>query len=273
MILGVLEDSIANSVLSFKTSKEIWDELAERYGQSSNVQMFSLQEELNTLTPTPEMSVSEFFTKIKTLWDEFDGLNPVPTCTCAAATSCTCDVAKKIYKMQQNSKVISFLMKLDKKFKQVRSNMLMMPDLPIAAQAYRILLQEETHLMLSTNRGSNNESMACRVEKHKAQERGVSRSYNTESNKSKKPHLWCDHCKMNGHVKEKCWKLVGYPPNHRLSNTWKRENNSKVYANIATSQEEQEGFVNARFYTGSISTDHRPIEQTGHQVKCNICQC
>ena len=46
-IIAILEDSIANSVLSYKTSKAIWDELGERYGQSSNAQMFSLQEELN----------------------------------------------------------------------------------------------------------------------------------------------------------------------------------------------------------------------------------
>lgn len=31
-IIGVLEDSITNNILSFKTSKEIWDELGERYG-------------------------------------------------------------------------------------------------------------------------------------------------------------------------------------------------------------------------------------------------
>jgi LTR polyprotein gag-polypeptide-like protein len=109
-IIGVLEDSIANSILSFKTSKEIWDELEERYGQSSNVQMFSLQEELNALVQTLEMSISEFFTKIKTLWDEFDALNPIPSCSCTAAASCTCDVAKKVFKMQQNNKVFSFLM-------------------------------------------------------------------------------------------------------------------------------------------------------------------
>lgn len=120
-IIAVLEDSIANSILSYKTSKEIWEELGERYGQSSNAQMFSLQEELNSLVQAPDMTVSEFFTKMKTLWDEFDALNPVPTCNCTAAATYTCDVAKKIYKMQQNTKVISFLMKLDKRFKQVRS--------------------------------------------------------------------------------------------------------------------------------------------------------
>lgn len=113
-IISVLEDSIANSILSYKTSKDIWNELNERYGQSSNAQMFSLQEELNALVQTSEMSISEFFTKIKTLWDEFDSLNPVPTCSYSAAASCSCDVVKKILKMQQNSKVISFLMKTNR---------------------------------------------------------------------------------------------------------------------------------------------------------------
>lgn len=82
------------------------------------------------------MSIFEFFTKIKTLWDEFDELNPVPTCSCPAALSCTCEIFKKCFKMQQNIKVISFLMKLDKKYKQVRSNMLMMAEFPTLAQAY-----------------------------------------------------------------------------------------------------------------------------------------
>lgn len=214
-IIGVLEDSIANSILSFKTSKEIWDELEERYGQSLNAQMFSLQEELNALVQTPEMSILDFFTKIKTLWDEFDALNPIATCTCSATSNSTCDVAKKAFKMQQNSKVISFLMKLDKRYKQVRSNMLMMPDLPSAAQAYRILLQEETHLHLSTSGGGLNETMAGRAEKRKFHERGNNRSQYAEGNKSKKPTLWCEHCKINGHIKEKRWKINGYPLNHK----------------------------------------------------------
>ena len=59
-IIDVLENSIANSILSYKTSKDIWDELGKRYGQSSNAQMLSLPEQLNALTQTLDMSVSEF---------------------------------------------------------------------------------------------------------------------------------------------------------------------------------------------------------------------
>ena len=42
-IIAVLEDSIANSILSYKTSKDIWNVLNERYGHSSSTQIFSLQ--------------------------------------------------------------------------------------------------------------------------------------------------------------------------------------------------------------------------------------
>lgn len=199
-IIAVLEDSIAKSVLSYKMAKEIWYELGERYGQSTNTQLFSIQEELNNLVQTPQMSIAEFFTKIKTFWDELDSLNPIPTCTCTANTSCICELPKKCFKMQQNSRVISFLMKLDKKYSQARTNMLMMGDLPTSAQAYSFLLQEEKHLELSTTPQESNDSLACRVEKRKFQEKGFSRN----DHKNKKPNLYCDHCKISGHSKDKC---------------------------------------------------------------------
>lgn len=77
-------------------------------------------------------------------------------------------------------------MKLDKKFKQVRRNMLMMSELPLVAHADRNFLQEETHLQLTPSGGGINESMACKLEKCKFQERGENRDYNSETNKTKK---------------------------------------------------------------------------------------
>ena len=74
-IIAVLEDSIVKSILSYKTSREIQIELGERYDQRSNAHMFALQEEMNILIQTPNMSIFYFFTKIKILWDKFDGLN------------------------------------------------------------------------------------------------------------------------------------------------------------------------------------------------------
>ena len=98
----MLDDCIAKSIPSYKTARKIWNELNERYGQSSNAQLYSLQEELNSLVQTPKMKISEFFTKIKTLWDELDGLNPLTLCSCVAVSTCTCEIAKKCYKMTEN---------------------------------------------------------------------------------------------------------------------------------------------------------------------------
>lgn len=239
-IIAVLEDSIAKSVLSYKTAKDIWFGLAERYGQSTNTQLFSIQEELNNLFQTPNMSIAEFFTKIKTLWDELDNLNPLPTCSCAANNSCTCELPKKCFKMQQNTRVISFLMKLNKRYSQVRSNMLMMPDLPTSAQAYKFLLQEEKHLDLSANLNEATESLACRAEKRKFQEKG----YAKNESRNKRQNYYCDHYKISGHTKEKCWKIVGYPPNFK-GHTWKRD--TKSNAHNAFHSEDSEESVTAKF--------------------------
>lgn len=31
-------------------------------------------------------------------------------------------------------------------------------------------------------------------------------------------NLFCTHCESEGHTKDRCWKLHGYPPGHRLHN-------------------------------------------------------
>ena len=120
------------------------------------------------------MKISEFFTKIKTLWDELDSLNPLPICSCDAANTCSCEIAKKCHKMLQTNRVISFLMRLDKNFGQVRSNMLMMTELPTSAKAYRILLQEETHFDISSIEASV--TIACRRTKENTKKRSLTRA-------------------------------------------------------------------------------------------------
>ena len=89
--------------------------------------------------------------------------------------------------MQQNNRVLSFLIRLDKKFGQVRSNMLMMAELPTSAQAYRILLQEKTHLDISSI--ETNDSMVYRVNKRKFQENGSAKN-NSEYGKAKKQNFF-----------------------------------------------------------------------------------
>ena len=121
----------------------------------------------------------------------------------------------------------------------------MMIELPTLAQAYRILLQEETHLQLSSSGKDLNESLACRAEKRKFERSGF-KNGGADNYKSEKQFLYCEHCKINGHTKDKCWKIIGYPTNHK-ANTWKREQNRISNANSVSTLEERKGLINAQF--------------------------
>ena len=88
----------------------------------------------------------------------------------------------------------------------------MSKKIPKITEVYRMLLQEESHKDLSK---SNNivEPMTFAIKK----------KYNK---KRKKPNYLCEHCKIEGHSSECCFKIHGY------SN--KNKPNSKKYAVVIT---------------------------------------
>lgn len=65
-LLCNIDDSISQSVLFFKTAREIWLDLEDRFGYASMTQIFSIEQQLADLTQGSK-NVSEFFTEIKAL--------------------------------------------------------------------------------------------------------------------------------------------------------------------------------------------------------------
>ncbi|XP_057538173.1 uncharacterized protein LOC130815703 [Amaranthus tricolor] len=131
-ILKSLGPVIAKSVFFFKTAKEMWQNMEERYGQTSSTQLFAIQEEIATIQQEND-DVAEFFAKIKVLWDELDEVCPLPTCEC---NRCTCNLTSKFLKILQDQRLMQFLMKLREEYRQTRSNIIMMHPLPNITQAY-----------------------------------------------------------------------------------------------------------------------------------------
>ena len=218
---------IANTLQWLKTAKEISDELEERYGQTSCAQLFSVQEKISKVVQSSDETVETFFVKMKGLWDELDNLYPAPTCTCF---ECTRDIRKKIVKIQQGRRLIEFLMKLNPKYQHIRSNILSMKELPSAAKAYRILMQEQTHQELSkTTLYEDLETHdACRLEKRKF----VDKAKNVQN---KKGSHFCEHCKVHGHSMERCWKIHGFPANYR-PNIWRKDGPNKANTTHVSTQ-------------------------------------
>ena len=125
-------------------------------------------------------------------------------------------------------------MKLDSKYTQVRSSILMMPELPTIAQAYQILDQEHIHQHLSKLNDSHHESLAFNVDRKASFERPKPSVLGTRPDKPKMSgnkrsgSYFCDHCKAYGHSVKRFWKIHGYPPSFK-PNTWRRPNTGSAY--------------------------------------------
>ena len=160
-LLYSLDTQIAKSVLYFKTAYEIWIDLEERFGYTSGAQLYDLEQQLYELHQGTQ-SISEYYTMLKVLWDEQNPAFSLPTCTC---NKCTCNLTQKIFKAQQDQRLIQFLMKVNEHFTHVRSSILMQQPLPPVSHAYRLLAQEEKHKEITNQSASSTDHMAFNVQR------------------------------------------------------------------------------------------------------------
>lgn len=227
-IISALEPQIAASILYIDTARDVWVDLEDRFGQVSSAQLYAIQQEIHQISQD-SMPIAEYYTHLKKLWDEYDNLKPLPTCVC---TNCTCDLTRKFLKTQQDQRIMIFLMKLSNNYANVRSNILMMENMPNLSQAYRMLLQEQSHREIS-HLSSNTEAVAFVADRRRYEDRSQfpnnrsvyqppHRAYsnsnfsqNSKQVPPKRINYYCDHCKVPGHSMERCFKLNGYPANFK----------------------------------------------------------
>lgn len=168
------------------------------------------------------MSLATYFTRVKALWDELDDLCPLTICKCNPTTN--------FFKIQQDQRLMQFLMKLDPQYSQIRTNLLMLPDLPSIQDVYRMLLQEECHRELSTDHQTT-KPMAFGVDRRKLPSNATHFKHQHQdkhhtNTPSRKPSCFYDHCKIVGHSIDRCFKIHGYLNKSKNSS-------SKKYAAVA----------------------------------------
>lgn len=120
-------------------------------------------------------------------------------------------------------------MKLTEPFKQVRTNILTMKDMPNASLACRLLLQEERHHFISKLSAPPIDSLAFHADPPSGQYRHDraphfsrttfghkgNRSSHVTGTKRTNTVYYCDHCHMHGHTIYPCYKIHGYPSKTR----------------------------------------------------------
>ena len=138
---NVIDKSLHGSVAYAETAKELWSDLKDRYSQGNEIRIHQLKREI-ALTSQGNLSIIEYFTKLKTLWDELGAYLVLPNCNRAKEFS--------LSRYVEGERVHQFLMGLDtEQFGTVRSNLLAMEPLPTLNKAYATLLREERQLLMT----------------------------------------------------------------------------------------------------------------------------
>ncbi|XP_019173560.1 PREDICTED: uncharacterized protein LOC109169140 [Ipomoea nil] len=163
-----------------------------------------------------DLTVSAYFSKLKSLWDELQVIRPLPTCKCERV--CNCGLLDTLQQHLESDNLLVFLRGLNETYASVQSQIMMTKPLPNIDEAFMMVQQQERRFNSGTTELLIQEAGIILL----TQGNG-SRSKKFYPNGNKKPI--CSYCGFTGHTTEKCYKKHGYPPG------WKPRNRGVSYAN------------------------------------------
>ncbi|KAK9690007.1 hypothetical protein RND81_09G098300 [Saponaria officinalis] len=210
-ILNALSSEIADSVLYYDTAKDVWGELEDRYGQSNGAQLYAVQKKLSDFSQGTD-SITTYFTKIKSVWDEIEAMGMNPICSC----SCTCGSKTKQLKYLEDQKIFKFLMGLNDSYTVIRGTILMQNPLPKISTVYNNLIQEERQRDIHNSTQFQLDSASFYARNIRGNPNQFQRNPNqfqknpvhmSDQRKVLPTAVECRYCKKPGHTIEKCYKL------------------------------------------------------------------
>ena len=208
-LLGSMTDSIKRSVMFVTDCAKIWRELEQRYLVTNGARKYKICKDIYETKQNGRI-IAEYYTDMKTLWEELETL-----CTFPPITQVTAEVSAYVEALnlqQEEQKLFQFLNGLDEDYGPQRSNLLMLSPLPSVESACCTLTQEESQREIHSTVKEEKEMIAM-----------YSRTPDVIS---------CTACGKQGHLSERCWTVVGYPPTHpRYKGKGKEAYNKKPTGN------------------------------------------
>ncbi|CAN1120211.1 hypothetical protein LINPERHAP2_LOCUS79, partial [Linum perenne] len=147
-----IQFDIRRSVMNHEVAKNLWDELKDRFGLGNAVRLANLQDEIHACKQGDD-SVSQYYTNIKGLWEEYTQFSPIVPYTCAPGNAALCPAVEAFKSKQETDYLIRFLRGLNENFDVVKTQLLMMRPLPSVITAYNDELQHEEKLKSGSGRG------------------------------------------------------------------------------------------------------------------------
>ncbi|KAK4384875.1 Retrovirus-related Pol polyprotein from transposon RE2 [Sesamum angolense] len=223
-ILNAMTKRISKAFLYTKSSRQLWLDLEERYGENNGPLVYQLRRAIASVTQGTS-TVVDYFNNLIALWDELECLMPTKTCTCGL---CTCGFTKITAEEDNLTKLVQFLMGLDDSFDGIRNQILVMDPFPSINKAYSMVLRVERQRMVNMQNNDNSEGVALHTKW--TNNRGVNGQRNGHKGKGliDKRSLTCSNCGKTGHSRETCFKLHGVPDWYRDLKDQKRKEGTQT---------------------------------------------
>ncbi|XP_072060351.1 uncharacterized protein [Arachis hypogaea] len=135
-----LSPDIAQSVMWHNVASDLWKDLKHRYFQGDVFKVAGLEKEMFTLRQG-DLNMTDYFTRLKSIWEELENFRPLPDCIHCKNRNCTCGTVMRGYR--DETYIVHFLRGLNEQYATVRSQIMLMQSLPSIEQAFLLLLQQE----------------------------------------------------------------------------------------------------------------------------------
>ncbi|CAM8999360.1 unnamed protein product [Rhodiola kirilowii] len=245
-LIGSVSDKIVGEILHANDVMTAWEILESSYAGTDLARKSDLQRELENMIQG-DLSVMAYKRKLESLWQELDAISTVK---CTKVGDCNC--CKQTKENKHEDRVIKFLMGLNDCYASVRTHVFALTEVPKFSTVYGLALQEESsrHIRKASSveasalYGQSSQGNANHaVQGTQANQTYGNQNYNNQMrgrdanrggfNKSR-PRIFCTHCQMSGHLKENCYKLIGYPQNPKVNKSSKVNPNGKSSVNAVT---------------------------------------
>ncbi|XP_071717951.1 uncharacterized protein [Rutidosis leptorrhynchoides] len=248
-IINTISDQIGNSLSFVNSAAALWKELQENYSQLDGHIIYQLTNNIAQLKQT-DCTVEIYYQKLKGIWDKLDALESPYACTC----QCNCENGRTNGERYQRKRLMQFLMGLDECYANIRGQLLLLQPLPTIAKAYGMIKQEEKQRENHSIKATNSVALLSYTN---------NRNYNSSANRWTsnktastyerrspfKKGIFCGNYGLEGHNKEECYKIVGYPIGHPLHGKFKPQPKPqfpKAINSLTTSNESSDMAMNVR---------------------------
>jgi len=228
-IVHSVSPSIRQSILWMSKAEDIWKDLKSRYFQGNLIRVSDLQMEAFSIKQG-DLTVTDYFTKLRVIWDEIENFRPDPGCSCKA--ECPCEAISVILQRKVEDLVMQFLRGLNKQYNNVKSHVLYMDPMPSINKVFSYVAQQERQIMGSNMLNESevkintaNNQLSCtfcgkngHLEANCYRKNGFLQNNDAKGFKNSSKKV-CVHCGRTGHTIDVCYRKHEFPPGYKFSNS------------------------------------------------------